>query len=667
MSKNKYFNRDLSWLSFNERVLQEAEDRRNSINERLKFLAIFSSNLDEFFRVRVSKLREFKKLQKMSDVKVYEKPKKIIKQIQKRVDQLQIRFGKTFRDQLMTKLNEENVFLIDYKGFTKEQQKFSTQVYISEIHKHIKVYDLNQLDNFDFIKDKSLFFFVNTEQAPLIISIPTDSCKRFVDFPVLEDDMICITYIDEIIRDNVKMILPEANPDDLFSIKITRDGELYYDEEEAKLIENLKNSLEERKLGKPTRVLYDNSMPRSDLYVLRGVMNLKKSDVMPGGRYHNFSDFFQFPEIQTRLGSDTKPQLVHPIEQAESLFEYIQQKDALLSFPYQQYKPVIRLLEEASVNPDVTHIYITLYRVSKDSSVANGLLKCLKNGKQVTVFVEAKARFDEENNLEWGERLEHHGATVLYSMPDIKVHSKILLIQSVNTSVAYIGTGNFNEKSAKIYTDFALITANEEFTSDLKQVFNFLLDRTKTPELKQIWMSPFTTRQQLYHNIDKEIEIAKNGGQGMLMFKMNSLEDRAMIDKLYEAASQGVEIKLIVRGICCLNPDYSKANGNIKVISIVGKYLEHSRVYAFGHHGENGIYMGSADCMTRNLDKRVEVITPIYDKDCKETLLNCLSLQWNDNSKARIIDAKQTNKYQKTDGDLINAQEDFKTYLEEKS
>jgi polyphosphate kinase len=472
-----------------------------------------------------------------------------------------------------------------------------------------------------------------------------------------------VTFLDDIIRANIHLILPDVKAEDLYSIKITRDGELYYDEEDGKLIEHLKKSLTERELGLPTRVLYDNRISKSDLLVLRHDMNLKKTDIMPGGAYHNFSDFFQFPQIKTRLQDQDTTQLEHPLEHEKNIIKALQHKDALLSFPYHKFDPVFLLLNEAATKKDVQHIYITLYRISNNSAVAKALSNCLKAGKSVTVFIEAKARFDEENNLEWGEKLEKLGATVLYSMPNIKVHSKILLIESKKTSIAYIGTGNFNEKSAKIYADFGLLTSKFEITLDLKQVFNYLLDPSVTPVTSHIWMSPFTLRQRIYDSIDKEIDEAQNGGSGILMFKMNSLEDKAMIDKLYEAAEKGVNVKLIVRGICCLNPLYEKTKGNIKVISIVGKYLEHSRIYAFGADAQRGIFIGSADCMTRNLDKRVEVVTPVLDEELKTVLLKCFSLQWNDNTKARIIDGKQSNTYQSDGSEIINAQEDFKKYL----
>ncbi|WP_299520218.1 polyphosphate kinase 1 [Winogradskyella sp.] len=665
MAKKDYFNRDLSWLSFNERVLQEAEDKNNTLNERLNFLAIFSSNLDEFYRVRVSKLREFRKLQKDSSIQFKEKPKRIIKLIQGKVDKLQERFGHIYRDKLLKELNGEGVALIEAIDYNTEEKVYSKNIFLSEIRPHVKIYDLTKETNFDFIKDKSLYFFANTKNRALLILIPTNACNRFVEFPK-KDGQQHITFIDEIIRDNIKYLLPDYNAKNLYSIKITRDGELYYEEDDGELINLIKKSLKNRDFGIPTRILYDSKMPKQFIKRLRALLNLKKTDLMPGGRYHNFSDFFQFPDIEQRIGGTDNNQFSHPVlSKANSVIDSILIEDHLLSFPYQKYDSVIRLIEEASQRADVESIFITLYRVSKTSLVAHNLLKCLANNKKVTVFIEAKARFDEENNIDWGEKLQQMGAKVLYSMPDLKVHSKILLIKTTRKDIAYIGTGNFNEKSAKIYSDFALLTADQTITKDLDEVFKFLMDTTYKPSPKTIWMSPFSTRNQLYQRIDNEITIAKGGGDGFLFFKMNSLEDRGVIDKLYEASRVGVKVQLLVRGICCLKPSVEGLSENITGISIVGKYLEHARVYVFGNNGANDMFIGSADCMERNLDRRVEVLVPVKDQKLKAIIQTCVNLQWHDNTKGRIIDENQTNTYQNDEKAKLNSQLDFKEYLGE--
>lgn len=667
MPQEKYINREISWIFFNERVLQEAEDKNNSVFERLKFLAIFSSNLDEFYRVRVSKLRQFRRLKKDSEIRLKEKPKRVIKQIQKEVNILQDRFGEVYRNQILKELEEKGIVLIEASDFNNNQKEFSKQLFNSTIKSHVKVIKLEGVSNLEFLKDKDLFFYIN-EDEPLLVSIPVEECGRFIKLPQ-EGKIHYVSYLEEILRDNFKSILPNTNIDSIYSVKITRDGHLYYEEEDGEMIALIKESLKERDLGQPSRILYDSRMPKKLLKSLRKELSLKKTDLMPGGKFHNFSDFFQFPfsEDKDEITKVKEAQLDHHIlSNVDSVMEHIYANDELLCYPYQNYNTVERLLNEAAINDTVEHIFITLYRISSDSLVAKGLLKCLEKGKKVTVFVEAKARFDEENNIEWGEKLEDLGANVLYSMADIKVHSKIMLIKTSEKDVAYIGTGNFNEASAKIYADFALLTSNKVICADLSEVFSFLMDTSYKPQVNSIWMSPFTTRKELNTRIDNEIDIVKNGGKGLLFFKMNSLEDKSIIDKLYEASNAGVEIKLLVRGLCCLVPGIEGLSENIKIISIVGKYLEHARVYVFGNNGANDLFIGSADCMGRNLDKRVEVIVPIKDKVLKSTIETCIDLQWKDNVKGRIIDAEQANIYQKTGGKPVNSQEDFKEYLRAK-
>lgn len=662
MSK-KLIHRDVSWVSFNERVLQEAENQKLPLYERLKFLAIFSSNLDEFYRVRISALRQFKNLQKDLRKKLNEKPKKVIKEIQEKIFQLQERFGKTYRNNILPKLAKEHIFLIKSDNFSNKQQEFSKKYFLENVLSHVKVHELTNPENFDFFSDKELFLFLDTEKN-ILISIPTEDCPRFVVFPE-EEDMFFVTYLDEIIRANLGEIHADFKGKQAYSVKITRDGEMYFNEQTGEVVTLIKEHLSQRDKGIPTRMLYDVKMPDKLLKRLRKQLQLNKTDLMPGGRYHNFSDFFGFPmpEGKAHLCFPEMEYLSHPeLEKQENLIGYIKENDALLSFPYQKYDYIPQIIEQAAVANDIHSVNITLYRVSKQSAIAKGLLKCLENGKKVTVFIEAKARFDEANNIFWGEQLKTKGANVLYSLPNIKVHSKIFLLEGTDFEIGYIGTGNFNEKSAKLYTDFGLLTSKSGITSDLKEAFRFLQNPTITPKIDTLLMSPFTTRTTIYNKIDREIEHVKNGKKGFIQFKMNSLEDEGIIKKLYEASKAGVEIQLIVRGIFRLKPqeDFSK---NIKAVSIVGKLLEHSRIYYFGNNGVEEIYIASADCMTRNLDKRVEISAPIFDQKIKEILKKCLYLQWNDNTKARILDSEQNNQYQDNKLTPINAQDDFHTFL----
>lgn len=660
-----YIHRDLSWLSFNERVLQEAEDTSNPLYERLKFLAIFSSNLDEFYRVRVSELRQFKKLQKDIIKKLDEKPKKIIAEIQTKVDELQERFGKVFRDEILKQLERENIVLIRKDEFSQQQIVFAKTFFHKQVKQHISIHYLDDNTDLSFIKDRGLYLVLDIENNDVLISIPTDIVSRFVVFP--QDEHFAVTFLDEIIRVNLEDIHASFKNCDAYSVKITRDAELYFDEYSGELVELIKHNLSQRDIGIPTRMLYDSKMPKPLRQRIRKKLKLNKTDLMSGGKFHNFSDFFSFPapdHNEALFYQDMLPLKHKVLENTASLIDVIKAQDILLSFPYQKYDYVTQIILEAAVTRDIHTVNITLYRVSKDSVISNALLKCLENGKKVTVFIEAKARFDEENNIYWGEKLKEKGANVLYSMPKIKVHSKIFLLEAKTYNITYIGTGNFNEKSAKIYTDFGLITSDDQITSDVKQVFTFLhIPKAVCPNPRDLWVSPFTTRYSIYQKIDREIVYARQGKKASIFFKMNSLEDEAIINKLYEASQEGVNVRLIVRGIFRLRPNIAGLSENIEARSIVGRFLEHARVYHFANDGNEELYIASADCMTRNLDKRIEVAAPIKDAKLKMIVKKCMDLQWNDNSKSRILDAEQLNAYNQNSLNKINAQEAFYEFL----
>lgn len=663
--KQKFIDRDLSWLSFNERVLQEAEDPSVPLFERLKFLAIFSSNLDEFYKVRVSKLRQFKKFQKDIRRKFFERPKKLIKDIQKEVNEHQERFGNVYFADILPRLEKERIFLIEEKEFTPEHHEFSKKFFKEHVTEHIKVYDLENDYDSIFLNNNGLFLFLKNEKNHLIY-IPSQELGRFVVLPS-EEGNFYVTYLDEIVRDNLISINSDFKDVNSYCIKITRDAELYYDEYDGEIVELIKEHLDKREKGIPTRLLYDFSVPKENLKSLRKQLSLNKTDLMPGGRYHNFSDFFNFPfpAEKTHLFYEEKPPLIHSeLEKANSLIEHIKNQEELLCFPYQKFDYLPKLLQEAAKSEAIHSINITLYRTSSDSSIAEALLECLNKGKKVFVFIEVKARFDEENNIKWGEVLKEHGATILYSMPDIKVHSKIFLLEGYGFNIAYIGTGNFNAQSAKVYADFGLLTSSSKITTDLKKVIFFLRNpKGELPKVENIWMSPFNTRSSIYEKIDREINFAKNKKPASLIFKMNSLEDEGVINKLYEASQAGVEVKLIVRGIFRLLPQVKDLSENIEAVSIVGRYLEHARIYYFSNNGNEELYIASADCMTRNLDRRVEVAAPIFDSNLKAILKKCIDLQWRDNTKARILDSDQTNQYQENDFEPINSQMDFYRFL----
>ncbi|MEP1488346.1 MAG: polyphosphate kinase 1 [Algibacter sp.] len=645
LNTKQYYNRDLSWLRFNHRVLQEASDERNPLYERIKFLAIFSSNLDEFFKVRVSDIRKIKQLDKPLRKRLITKPNKLLREIKKQVDIQQKEFGRIFFTEIIPELEREDIHLLSHKEFNSEQLDFSKDYYKKELA--AKQY-LSINKNKPFIENEALYLVSQMPDDSLVWVKINGDTSRFVELPSINKKHY-ITFVDDILKHNLKTFYKL----DFYSIKISRDAELYIDNEySGNLLDKIKKALPNRVSGQVTRALIDELMPNKLQLELNKVLDINETDVMKGGAYHNFKDLFGFPNPTAKnLSFSNLP----PISDKEftgypkSTFEAIKDKDRLLYFPYQSYRPVIQLLEEASNDINVTKIKITLYRISKDSLVAKALLNAAKNGKEVFVFIETKARFDEENNIKWGKILEENGANVAYSYPGIKVHSKILYIERIekksSRAYAYISTGNFNEKTSRIYTDFGLMTANSKITNELCQVFLVLERQIIIPKSKQLLVSPFTTRSKFAELIELEIENAKVGKEAYIILKLNSLQDTKMIKLLYKASNAGVKIRLLIRGICCLIPGIKGQSENIYVTSIVDRFLEHGRIYIFGNNGKEKMYLGSADWMTRNLDHRIEVITPILDRDVHLKLKELLDLQLKDNVKSRVIDSNQNNNY----------------------
>ncbi|WP_299896286.1 polyphosphate kinase 1 [uncultured Aquimarina sp.] len=677
MDENKYTynDRDINWLSFNERVLQEAEDPTNPLYERLKFLAIFSSNLDEYFRVRVSRLRQIKKIDKQLRKKLALKPNKQVKEILKLVKLQQEKFGKIFFSTLIPELAKNDIHLVNYQFYNTDQQQFTTQYFISKV---LPLIDSKLVTNSDqeevFLENNKLYYLVTFEESESfgVVNIPSDQLERFVCLPT-ENESHYITFIDDIIKLNLNQIFENQKILDSYQIKLSRDAELYIDDEfEGILAEKIKESLSQRNFGQPTRLLFDSSMPKTLKNEVRKLFNLGKIDMMPGGKYHNFSDFFSFPDPTNNsfLHYPAVSEVRHSeFEKSDNYFDIIKRKDQLVHFPYMSFDYVQNFINQASTDQYVTEIKISLYRVAKESELTNSLLKAIENGKKVTVFIEAKARFDEKNNLKWGKTFEEKGASVFYSYPKIKVHSKILLVKrkekDIIQSYAYIGTGNFNAKTSKIYCDHGLFTSNSKITKDLSEVFEVLSGKMILPKPKQLLVAPFTVRNTFEDLIDIEIENAKNGKPAIIKAKLNSLEDKKIINKLYRASSIGVKIELLVRGFTCLIPGLKGMSENIRITSIVDRYLEHGRIYYFENGGESKIFIGSADWMTRNLDKRIEVLTPILDTDCKKELETILDMQLSDNKKSRIQDAKSSNSYKKKmdDEPSIQSQKAIRTYL----
>lgn len=659
LTSNEYYNRDLSWLRFNHRVLQEAADPRNPLYERIKFLAIFSSNMDEFFKVRVSAIRQIKQLDKSLRKKLITKPNKLLRKIKKEVNLQQQEFGAIFGDQIIPELEKEGIFLIDYTRFSQAQQQFAQAYYKKELESKLTLELRISREEDIFFENEQLYITSLYKGELMVFKIPSD-ISRFVVFPV-ENDTYSITFIDDILKLHLAEVYPENT---FYSIKVSRDAELYIDNEySGNLLDKIKNSLGNRSTGQVTRILVDQKAPKDLLDEIKEELNADDTDIFLGGTYRNFKDFFGFPNPTTKeLSLPTlTPIRSKELDAHDSIFKAITEKDRLVYCPYESYDHVAELLEEAATDTKVTKIKITLYRVAKESRLASTLIQAAKNGKEVTVFMETKARFDEQNNIKWGTLLEENGAKVIYSYPGIKVHSKILCIERIEREKSrhygYIGTGNFNEKTATLYTDFCFMTKDKKITSELAQVFQVLERDIIIPKTTKLLVSPFTTRSTFLELIDNEIKNVKAGKKAYIILKLNSIQDTRMIDALYEASKAGVKIDLIVRGVCCLVPGKKGKSENIRVKSVLGQFLEHARVYIFANGGKEAMYIGSADWMTRNLDHRIEVITPILDKDIHQKLRTFVKWQWNDSVKARIIDAKQKNNYAKRDEKAIHAQE----------
>ncbi|HMO38344.1 MAG TPA: polyphosphate kinase 1 [Saprospiraceae bacterium] len=654
MFSYEYFSRDVSWLMFNHRVLQEAKDPTVPLYERIKFLAIYSSNLDEFYRVRVASLRSFKELKKKTRRELLDlRPKKELKQIRRIVQQQQQEFGAIFRAEILPALEAQGIFIVRQEAYSSDQQRFARQYFFEKIYPHLHPIIVNETGELPFLENAALYFVVElVEERAIraIVNIPSDKLPRFVVLPS-EAGQYAVTFLDDLLRAGLPEIFqqPVAGA---YAIKLSRDAELYIEDEYAgDLLEKIKKSLTKRDIGLPTRLLFDQEMPLPLLEWLTTRLDLNKDDLIPGARYHNFNDFFRFPNPtgNAQLHDTPLPPLPHPVlEGAPSLLEVLQKQDVLLHFPYQRFEYVPQLIREAANDPLVTTIKITLYRVAAKSSVIEALLQACQQQKQVVVFIEAKARFDEAANLHWGDALSAAGAQVFYSYPGIKVHAKLLLVsrqEAVLQHYAYIGTGNFNEKNAELYTDHALLTAAPYLANEVAQVFALLERKIIVPTCKQLLVAPFTLRQRFVEMIDREIAHAHAGKPARILLKMNSLEDHGMIDKLYRASQAGVQIRIIVRGICCLIPGVAGMSEHIEVISIIDRFLEHARVYVFANDGQEAVYLASADWMTRNLDRRVEVAVPVLDPALAAELRSLLELQWHDNTKARRIDASQDNNY----------------------
>ncbi len=674
-----YLHRDISWLSFNYRVLQEAKDPNVPLFEQIKFLAIYSSNLNEFFKVRVANHRNLLRVGKKTKKKLEFEPKVLINSILEIVNSQQEEFSKIFEKQIIPELRKYKVYALRRTDLNEDQVEFVENYFKDKLLPFVQPVLLRKDKIRPFLNNGALYLAVwlkdnvknRVKDEYAVVKIPSDHLPRFVKLPSPKGRHYLI-MLDDIVRHSLKWLFPGYDIEDSYSIKLTRDAELYIDDEfSGDLIAKIKNSLNKRNVGPASRFVYDREMPDNLLSVMNKNFQLTKYDLIPEGRYHNNFDFFSFPDFgYSFLKNLPLPPLPYcPLEDSKDIFQEICKNDHLIHLPYHSYRSVVRLFQKAAKDPKVTHIKIILYRVGSQSKVMEALMDAVEAGKQVTAFIEVKARFDEEANLEWGEKLEKAGIKVYYSFPGLKVHSKLAIIRRIENNkpktYAYLSTGNFNEGTAKIYSDLGLFTADERLTSEATKVFSVLeLKKGQHHDFKHLLVGQFNLRSKLTEFIDVEIENAKQGKPASITLKMNSLQDQEMIEKLYDADQAGVEINLIIRGICSFVPGIEGFSTNTKIISIVDRFLEHARVFIFHNNGKERIYCSSADWMVRNLSYRIETTFPIFDEDIRKQILDYINIQLQDNVKARIIDAEGNNTYKSTPNDLaFRSQEEMYYYL----
>jgi polyphosphate kinase len=673
MTTNKVplINREISWLYFNARVLQEAADKSVPLIERIKFLAIFSSNLDEFYRVRVATLNRLVTVIDKAKEELGYNPKKILNQIKNIVVKQERSFNGLYEN-IIKELAENKIFILNDKQLNVNRGLFVKEIFKEIVLPTIVPIIVDDKKPFPELRDQVMYFLVKLNNQSKVkyalIEIP-ETLNRFLVLPDT-NDLKFIILLDDIIRyclDEVFFIF-EYDSIEAFSIQITRDAELDLDTHVSdKFIEALSRSLIKRKKGKPMRLLYDKEMPLDTLSLLVAKLGLQSESLIPGNRYHNFKDFINFPNVgrSELIDPILKPLPVKGLSYNKGLFELIIKKDYLINLPYQSFDYIIHFLREAAIDPKVTEIKITLYRLAENSKVINALINASRNGKKVSCLVELKARFDEQSNIYWSKRLEEEGVKVNYGITGYKVHSKICLVTRLEKDkkvyYANLATGNFNEKTAKIYCDHSLFTANTKITGELNVLFNSISKKAISKNYKQLIVSPLETRSKLFLFIGNEIKQAKAGRNAYIILKMNSLADELTIKKLYEASNAGVKIKLIIRGICCLVAGKKGYSENIEIVSIIDKYLEHARVWIFANGGKELMYLLSADLMTRNLDHRIEVGFPILDKEVKKEIRSIINIQLADNVKAREINHTHNNKYKKT-GVKTRNRSQFDTY-----
>jgi polyphosphate kinase len=685
MSRKHFIPRDISWLSFNARVLQEANDPNVPLQQRIRFLGIFSNNLDEFFRVRVATLRRMIQLGgKKANMHLEEDPQNILDEIQTIVLQQQNEFNRIWEG-IAEEMKKESIFLVTEKELNEEQQEFVTRFFDEEVRSNIIPLLIETLPELPYLRDKSIYLGVVMrkehsayEQKYALIEVPTGWFSRFIQLPC-EPGEHRIILLEDIIRFNLPYIFSYFDYDHFSAhiFKVTKDAELDIDNDvSTTLVQKIEKGLKDRRKGKAVRFVYDKEMDAGLLeYLIRRLNLSRKDNIIPGGRIHNYRHFMDFPNVFPKSSAWRTPFLHPAFQYRSSITDIVVEQDVMLHFPYHSFNPVIDLLREAAMDPDVLSIKITAYRLAPNSKIINALINAVRNGKQVTVMLELRARFDEEANLEWKEKLEEEGVKVLLGVHNMKVHAKVCVIRKKENNkiiqYGFVSTGNLNEKTAKVYADHCLMTANPHMMSDINRIFRYL-ENPKDAEIlkacKSLVLCPIGLRKTLMHYIDREIKNAKAGKKAEIVIKMNSLSDHGLIQKLYEAAENGVKIKCIIRGIFSARPEHKKAKHKIRSISIVDEYLEHARVCIFHNGGKNRILISSADWMVRNLDHRIEVSAFINNKQIAEELKAIINIQLKDNVKARVLDNELSNNYVTSDPEMsVRSQMVIYHYLLEKT
>lgn len=668
-----YINREISWLKFNERVLQEAQNEEVPLIERLRFLGIYSNNLDEFYKVRYATVRRavlFGKKNLYRNIIKNQTADELLKEINQEVAKQTLKFDEAYSD-ILNGLEKNNIVLVNGDTILEEHRSFLNDFYHTKLAYSFDVLILNDIIEFPALKDEWFYLAVKLHRKDkrpkyALIEVPTYKFDRFITLPEVEDKKYLI-YLEDIIRiylNDIFSTYEDVEKIEAHSIKITRDAKLSIDNDLRKsFLEKMERSVRKRRKGDPVRMVYDKAIAPDTLEYFRKQMNLDNYDnFSPGSRYHNRRDLMKFPTIDQKLvyGNIIPEKRILQLAKKQNYFESITQKDHMIFTPYDDYSTLIRFLRYAAMDPKVRVIKFTVYRVADESEIMNALINAARNGKIVEVLVELQARFDEAHNMKWVHKLQDVGAIVHYGVPGLKVHSKIGYIERDSSKsskrFAIVSTGNFHEGTANVYTDYTLLTANKGITKEVSKVFDFFNKNYNFYNFKHLMVSPKQTRRGLTKLINDEINYAKKGLKAFIQLKVNSLCDKQIIDKLYEASQAGVKIRLIVRGICAIIAGKKNLSENIEIVSVIDKFLEHSRVYWFHANGEEKLYISSADLMPRNIEHRVEVTCPIYDKEIQKEIMDTFNLFFKDNTKARILDENQMNTFVKNNQEKVRVQ-----------